>query len=67
MIIDVLNRITNNTYKNQELIYVTAEKKLNDLKNNDSNVIKAIRTGLNIINNSVSNDECKYFLNVLFE
>ena len=67
VIIDVLNRITNNTYKNQELIYIAAEKILNNLKNNDSNVIEAIRTGLNIINNSVSNDECKDFLNILCE
>ena len=67
VIIDVLNRITNNTYKNQELIYITAEKILNGFKNNDGNVIEAIRTGLNIINNSVSNDECKDFLNILCE
>lgn len=65
VIIDAINVISYNEYKDQEALYDTAEDLLNGFKNRNSNRIDVVKHSLPMLIPDVNNSKCEEFIGVL--
>lgn len=65
VIIDAINEFTDKRYKNQDILYDTAEKMLNGFKNGKVEKIEVVASGLRILDSYIDNDRCERFIGVL--
>ena len=63
--IDVLNKITGSRYKDQDIIFDTAEELLGGFQNEKNDNVDAIRNALRNLVAYVSDDTCEEFIKVL--
>lgn len=68
MVVNVLNQVTYNKFENdQDKIYQAAEKLLMGYKNTRGDSIEAVRSGLQILGESISNDGYMDFKTLLYQ
>lgn len=65
MIIDAINKLTNDEYKNKDVLFNTAENLLNNF-NRENDRTEAIRKGLSGLTFFASNDQCEDFKEALY-
>jgi len=66
VMIDVLNQVTNNQYKKQDVIYDIAEKLLKDFQNGGNDNIEIIQSSFDIFPLNIDNDKYKKFFELLY-
>ncbi len=68
VVVNVLNQITNNKFENdQDKIYQVAEKLLMGYKDDRCDSIEAVKSGLQILDESVNNDKYMEFKTLLYQ
>ena len=65
IIIDTINIVTYDKYKDEELLYEAAENLLNGFKSNSKNQIDVVKQGLSILIPDVNGDVCVKFIGTL--
>lgn len=65
VIIDTLNKISNNQYKGKDVIYDAAESILKGFKSGECDRISVVKSGLQVFLSFVDNDICEEFMDIL--
>lgn len=65
VIINSINEVTRDCYKEQDIIYDVAEKILKGFKNNKENHIEAVKYGLSVFGEHVNDEKCEEFIGLL--
>lgn len=66
VIIDAINELTNNRYKEQDKLYDSAEIIINGFKNENVNRIESVRVGLKVFDWYVDSGICETFIEKLY-
>lgn len=66
IIIDAINKVTDNKYKNQDILYNAIEIMLNGFKHGNKNEIEYVKQGLSVLNINIDNSVCEKFIEILY-